>query len=150
LNQYKQLIVGSIVTKSPASEMAPAALSELMAAVELLEDGAMHSVVAESSLVGPSFTCDLNSLLLNLPPQPMVHEMRNKAIAVYTASHPLDTPLFPANDFGGADDQDFEGDPVSQQSSRFTDVVALPNLIPGVMQPPLTLDPDADGLDFYF
>jgi hypothetical protein len=104
--------------------MAPAAFSELLAAVKLIERGAMHSVVAESSLVGDLSTYDLNLLLLNLRPQPMVHEMRNKAIAVYTASRPLDIALYPRNAFG--------------HSSPFGYAVALPCLIPGVMQPPLT------------
>ncbi|KAJ6458334.1 hypothetical protein C8R47DRAFT_1163375 [Mycena vitilis] len=46
-------IVGSIVTKSSTSAMAPAAFSELLAAVKLVESGAVHSTFAESSVAFP-------------------------------------------------------------------------------------------------
>lgn len=46
-----QIIVGSIVTRAPASSMAPSAFIELGLAVDLFKKGAPHSRRARSGLV---------------------------------------------------------------------------------------------------
>ncbi|KAJ6536925.1 fungal-specific transcription factor domain-containing protein [Mycena capillaripes] len=118
-------IVGSIVAKSPTSPMAPAAFSELVAAVELVERGATHSFLAAGSL-------------------PVLQRLRNKATAVYTVSHPrLDAPLNSINPFELADDRDFEllagsravveRDQLPNPPSLSTGDLPLPTLIPSLM-----------------
>ncbi|KAJ6534198.1 fungal-specific transcription factor domain-containing protein [Mycena capillaripes] len=111
-------VVGSIVAKTPASEIAPIAFSELLAAVELVERGATHSFVAEGSVS-------------------VLRRVRNKATAVYSALHPLPTPLY-SNDTEG---EIFGGPKVmSRRLSLPAGGLALPSLIPGVMPPPPTPD----------
>ncbi|KAJ6536926.1 hypothetical protein B0H19DRAFT_1182175, partial [Mycena capillaripes] len=127
----KQFIVGSIVAKSPTSPMAPAAFSELLAAVELVERGATHSFVAAGSL-------------------PVLQRLRNKAAAVYTASYPrLDAPLHFINSFELADDRDFELLAGSRAiverdlvplPSVYTGDLPLPTLVPGLMTNSSTQD----------
>ncbi|KAJ7511992.1 fungal-specific transcription factor domain-containing protein [Mycena galericulata] len=62
-------IAASIVVKSPTSELAPPAFRELLAAVELVEQGAVHAFVAQGSL-------------------PLLLRLRNKAKCVYAAFYP--------------------------------------------------------------
>ncbi|KAJ7144449.1 fungal-specific transcription factor domain-containing protein [Mycena epipterygia] len=57
-------IVGSIVAKCPTSEIAPTAFRELQAAVALVEQGAIHSFLAEGSL-------------------PVLQRLRNRATTMY-------------------------------------------------------------------
>ncbi|KAJ7660232.1 fungal-specific transcription factor domain-containing protein [Mycena polygramma] len=138
-------IVGSIVAKSPTTSVAPAALAELLAAVELVERGAVHSFAAEGSL-------------------PVLYRLRNKATAVYAAFRPLAAPLHSVNLDGEADDKDFEmlggshavvqRDTVSVSGSASNSSssspspfpypqnggLAMPSLIPGLMPPPSSPD----------
>ncbi|KAJ7664542.1 fungal-specific transcription factor domain-containing protein [Mycena polygramma] len=122
-------IVGSIVAKSPTAAVAPAALSQLLTAVHLVERGAKHSFVAEGNL-------------------PALYRLRNKATAAYFALHPLDVPsqFHPS---GQAHDSDFEmlsgldtGTGVQGHSGSVTDPfpemsgLALPSLLPGLMPSP--------------
>ncbi|KAJ7664606.1 hypothetical protein DFH06DRAFT_1128010 [Mycena polygramma] len=131
-------IVGSIVTKSPTAAVAPAALSQLLTAVHLVERGAKHSFATAGNL-------------------PVLYRIRNKATAAYSALHPLDVPFQFANSNGQADDSDFEmlgglhigvqghsgsvtGSAADSSSSTFPwpemSSVALPSLIPGLMSSP--------------
>ncbi|KAF8180530.1 fungal-specific transcription factor domain-containing protein, partial [Mycena galopus ATCC 62051] len=120
-------ILGSIITKSPGSELTPIAFAELRAAVELVDHGAMHSSLAESSL-------------------PLLLRLRNKATEVYQAFYPFHNQLDPSSSLNACElsntDNDArqvfeESDPRS--SSPFA--VAVPSLIPGVMPPPSTPEP---------
>ncbi|KAJ6517343.1 fungal-specific transcription factor domain-containing protein [Mycena vitilis] len=132
-------IVGSIVAKSPTAPVAPAALSQLLTAVHLVERVAKHSFVAEENL-------------------PALYRLRNTATAAYSALYPLDFPSQFANYSGQADASDFEmvgglnnGDSGSVTSSAADSSsstfpwpemsgVTLPSLIPGLMpSPPLSL-----------
>ncbi|KAF7378267.1 Zn(2)-C6 fungal-type domain-containing protein [Mycena sanguinolenta] len=76
-------IFGSIITKSPISEIAPVAFAELLEAVELVHKGAMHSSLAESNL-------------------PLLRRLRNKATAAYNTFYPL-----PIHELDLADDEDW-------------------------------------------
>ncbi|KAJ6479524.1 fungal-specific transcription factor domain-containing protein [Mycena vitilis] len=138
-------IVGSIVAKSPTTSVAPAALAELLTAVDLVEHGAVHSFAAEGSL-------------------PVLYRLRNKATAVYAAFRPLAAPLHSVNLDGEADDKDFEllggshaivqrdtvSVPVSASNPSSPSPspsrcpqnggLAMPSLIPGLMPPPSSPD----------
>ncbi|KAJ7664534.1 hypothetical protein DFH06DRAFT_1295734 [Mycena polygramma] len=81
------LIVGSIVAKSRITVMVPAALAELLAAVELVERGAMHSdVFFVTFILVPLSSIDGMS-------QPVLYHLRNGATAVCAAFRPLTAPL---------------------------------------------------------
>ncbi|KAJ7171427.1 fungal-specific transcription factor domain-containing protein [Mycena filopes] len=67
-------IAGSIVSKCPSSPMAPAAFAELLAAVDLVEQGATHSFLAEGSVA-------------------VLRRLRNRASAAYAAARPLEASL---------------------------------------------------------
>ncbi|KAJ7664538.1 fungal-specific transcription factor domain-containing protein [Mycena polygramma] len=130
-------IVGSIVAKSPTAAVAPAALSQLLTAVHLVERGAKHSFVAEGNL-------------------PALYRLRNTATAAYSALYPLDVPSQFANPSGQADASDFQmlgglntgvqdhsgsvtgsaDSPSSTFSWPEMSGVALPSLIPGLMPSP--------------
>ncbi|KAJ7254995.1 fungal-specific transcription factor domain-containing protein [Mycena haematopus] len=115
-------ILGSIITKSPTSELTSIAFANLLTAVELVDHGAMHSSLAESCL-------------------PLLCRLRNKAAEVYCAFHPLHIPLHP---FELADDEDIEipwgMEPClnsdSAPSTLHVGGIAVPSLIPGLMPPP--------------
>ncbi|KAJ6506215.1 fungal-specific transcription factor domain-containing protein [Mycena vitilis] len=141
-------IVASIVAKSPTAAMAPAAHSELLAAVELVERGAVHSFVAEGSL-------------------PMLYRLRNKATTVYAVYRPLHSPAqFDAddNDLGTLRSQaivqdsisGFATDSLSSSSPALPclemGTVALSSLVPTLMPPPPLLLPspqDPQMLDLW-
>ncbi|KAJ6467881.1 hypothetical protein C8R45DRAFT_1079221 [Mycena sanguinolenta] len=76
-------IFGSIITKSCASKLTPVAFAELLEAVELVDQGAMHSSLAESNL-------------------PLLRRLRNKAMAAYGSFYPLQL-----NQLDLADDEDW-------------------------------------------
>ncbi|KAJ6610613.1 fungal-specific transcription factor domain-containing protein [Mycena sp. CBHHK59/15] len=127
-------IVGSIVAKCPTSEIAPTAFMELQAAVELVERGAMHSFLAEGSLL-------------------VLQRLRNKATSVYTEFRPPGIDGSPRpNPSELADDKDFEmlggsraflerssvpRKPISLPNTT----VSIPTLIPRLMPPASTPDP---------
>ncbi|KAF7349848.1 Zn(2)-C6 fungal-type domain-containing protein [Mycena venus] len=102
-------IVGSIAAKSPTSPMAGAALSQLVAAVDLIERGATHSFLAEGSLV-------------------VLKRLRNKATARTTRDFEM---LAGSRAF-------VERDLISNPVSSPVRDLAKPILIPGVLPPPVT------------
>ncbi|KAJ6584205.1 fungal-specific transcription factor domain-containing protein [Mycena sp. CBHHK59/15] len=82
-------IVGSIVVKSPESDMAPNAILELFAAVDLVERGALYSILAQGSL-------------------PILRRLRNKAVTVYSQFSSVAVPGSLHSSEDVADEQDFE------------------------------------------
>ncbi|KAJ7775973.1 fungal-specific transcription factor domain-containing protein [Mycena maculata] len=145
-------IVGSIVVKGPTSEFAPVAFTELLSAVRLVEQGAMHSFFAQGSL-------------------PVLQRLRNKASVVYATFHSptIDAALGTINPSDLADDQDLE---MLGGSRALLDRNSLPvptstgpaTLIPGFISPMNTECPSwqpqiltsnfapdvqADGLEAY-
>ncbi|KAF8163949.1 fungal-specific transcription factor domain-containing protein [Mycena galopus ATCC 62051] len=121
-------ILGSIITKSPGSELTPIAFAELRVAVELVDHGAMHSSLAESSL-------------------PLLLRLQNKATEVYQAFYPFHNQLDPSSSLNACELGNTENDArlfeESDPRSSSPFAVAVPSLIPGVMPSPSTPEPQA-------
>ncbi|KAJ7702706.1 fungal-specific transcription factor domain-containing protein [Mycena rosella] len=118
-------IVGSIVVKCPNSEIVPMAFVELLSAVQIIEQGAAHSFLAAGSL-------------------PVLHRLRNKAAAVYSATRPDAKAPLPPPAGAYVDETDLAmlsgAHPLlagpTQPVCAPTPAVAMPSLIPGLMPPP--------------
>ncbi|KAF8174813.1 fungal-specific transcription factor domain-containing protein [Mycena galopus ATCC 62051] len=129
-------IVGSIVAKSPTAVMAPAAFSELLAAVDLVGRGATHCFVAAGSLH-------------------VLRRLQNKASEAYTALFPLEAPLH-TNSFGLADEKDFEllsgSHPILKRDAHPkpslppTSSLEMSSFVPSAAPAPTTADPWANQL----
>ncbi|KAF7349831.1 Zn(2)-C6 fungal-type domain-containing protein [Mycena venus] len=130
-------IMGAIVAKCATSTVAPRAYTELLAAEELVEGGALHS----------GFVAD------NLP---ALRRLREKAAAVYTGTNSLGIPLDLRcpNPLELVDDTDLEilsgfshTTRPSKASPPATDECP-PSLIPGMIPPPPTPDSWANQVSF--
>lgn len=80
------VIFGSIVTRGPSSNMAPSALAELDAAVELFKKASIHSKRAAKALVSWHVHSFLFSYPLNLLVQTILQKLQNKARMAYDSA----------------------------------------------------------------
>ena len=80
---FSQIIVGSIVTRSPSSSMAPSAFIELGLACDLFEKGATQSLRIRSGLVRVWILSDA-SLFMSFQWQAILCKMREKAFHIYS------------------------------------------------------------------